>query len=875
MARRKSLAAAILLAATAGVASAATPTLRIVSYNIDDADQGNDNNITASYAGLPTVLQAIGQHHLGTNAQPIDVLGVEELNTTTLANLVTALNNIYGAGTYAFDHTTDPDTGGGHDGIIYNTQTVQIVGAKSLGDGTYAGAIGAGSGGSVPRSPMRYQIRPIGYGSNSDFYMYVDHARSTSDTGTGTARYAEAQEVRNDANTLAANAHILYSGDWNLFNGNNANGSPNGTNAEDAYLCLTGQSTSDGLNWAGVTQAFDPTSPTTTITAWKNSNSTGVSNFLYSDSTTHLTSRLDLQIVSSAMLNQPGLQLAPDTSDPFTNNYPSSKYHYAFEVFGNNNTTGENKATNLATNTSLNDLPNATTVLNDLMQFNAASQFVGSDHLPLVADYVLVGVTPATRFYVGSASGTWKTTASWSDTDHGSTGASIPIDGTPVIIDPAINATIVFDGNYRGTGVAELHLDGKSGATATLNQTANILTVAGAVSIGENTGDRGAYTLGGGTLDATGGISVGGSASAAGGIGQLTVNGGAATISQNLRIWNNGTMSITSGTLSAGAITNAGNFTTTGTLIASGNFTNSGTAILGGAQTWSTGSLFTNSAGSANFLVDTGSSSAAPLSVTVTGGSVNFNSTQHLNSLSASNNASITVASGGANTLVVNSVSASTGLLDLSNNSMMVQYTGLSPVASIRQMLISAYAAGDWSGNTGITSSTAHADNSRRYTLAYAEASDMGVTSFAGQPIAGDAVIVKFTYYGDNNLDGIVDLDNDFSLFVDGYNQQISNPASLNAANLWRSGDYNYDGVIDLDNDFSIFVDAYAKYQQDPTPLATLGTEIFSSDLTSAQKNAMLASVPEPSVLGLGAVLWMPVLMRRKRRDNFAPSPCG
>src|SRR5882757_228889 len=102
-------------------ATSAHATLRIVSYNIDDADQGNDNNITATYAGLPTVLQAIGKHHIGANAQPIDVLGVEELNSTTLSNLVTALNNTYGAGTYAYDHTADPTTGGGTDGLIYNT----------------------------------------------------------------------------------------------------------------------------------------------------------------------------------------------------------------------------------------------------------------------------------------------------------------------------------------------------------------------------------------------------------------------------------------------------------------------------------------------------------------------------------------------------------------------------------------------------------------------------------------------------------------------------------------------------------------------------------------------------------------------------------
>jgi hypothetical protein len=91
------------------------------------------------------------------------------------------------------------------------------------------------------------------------------------------------------------------------------------------------------------------------------------------------------------VLTQPGLQLASDTSDPFTGNYPSSKYPYAYEVFGNNGTTALNGATNSAGNTSLSDLANASTVLNDMME---DPQFAGSDHLPVVADYNLVGVSP-------------------------------------------------------------------------------------------------------------------------------------------------------------------------------------------------------------------------------------------------------------------------------------------------------------------------------------------------------------------------------------------------------------------------------------------------------------------------------------------------
>ncbi|HEY5036603.1 MAG TPA: hypothetical protein VII74_05680, partial [Chthoniobacterales bacterium] len=349
--------------------------------------------------------QGIELHHISSNAQPMDVMTVEELTSTTLANFVAQLNTIYGAGAYSFDPTTDPNTGGGPDGLIYNTQTIQVVAARVLPlgetvllqpNGTYvtAHSVGGGSNG-VVRAPMLYQLRPIGYGTGNDFYVYISHARSSSDNSVGDARYAEAQEVRSDAKyNLPAGAHIIYAGDWNLFKGS----------GENAYKCLTGQSTSDGLDWSdgsslwanqNQTQGFDPTSKTVppTTTTWGNVASDNAS-YLYGDSTTSLTSRLDIQLVNAPMLaaynNQGGVQLAPDSSDPYdTSNFPSSQYHFAFEVFGNNGTTSRSAAANSPTNHSLDDLtgttPNATTVYNDLVETGSGSTFTGSDHYPIVA----------------------------------------------------------------------------------------------------------------------------------------------------------------------------------------------------------------------------------------------------------------------------------------------------------------------------------------------------------------------------------------------------------------------------------------------------------------------------------------------------------
>src|SRR5207237_8012686 len=166
--------------------------LCIDSSNVDCSDLGNNNNLSNG----TTVLQGIGNHHLNGNAQPFDVLGLEELldtnnntlTSTSLPALVSDLNAVYGAGTYAYDHTPDPTSGGtqfnGPSGLIYNTHTVQVLSATALG---YSGT----GPDSIPRAPMRYQIHPIGFSSPAaDFYLYASHsqpARGTANTATPNA----------------------------------------------------------------------------------------------------------------------------------------------------------------------------------------------------------------------------------------------------------------------------------------------------------------------------------------------------------------------------------------------------------------------------------------------------------------------------------------------------------------------------------------------------------------------------------------------------------------------------------------------------------------------------------------------------------------
>jgi hypothetical protein len=417
--QKRTLAAIVFIVFSMCFLSAQARTLRIVSYNVDCSDQSSDGNITNSIHSLPTVVEAIGLHHLGTNAQPVDVMSCEELNSTSLANFCVQLNLLYGAGTYAFDTTADPNTGGGPDGLIYRTNTVQVISARALltgenvllqPNGTYTSAHSPGGGvNGVTRAPMVYRLRPVGYGTNEDFYFYVSHARSTSDDAVGDARYAEAQEVRSDAKyKLPAGAHILYGGDWNLFNGS----------YENAYKCLTGQTTSDDINWSDTssvwantnqTQACDPVSKTVPPTTFTFTNSSlDVATYFYDDSTEgsfSMSSRLDIQLPNALMFaaynTNGGVQLAPNTADPYDiSNFPASQYPYAFETFGNNGSTTRGSSAISSSNHSLSDLasttPNATTVYTDLQEAGtgSSSTFVGSDHYPIFSDYIVVVPQP-------------------------------------------------------------------------------------------------------------------------------------------------------------------------------------------------------------------------------------------------------------------------------------------------------------------------------------------------------------------------------------------------------------------------------------------------------------------------------------------------
>ena len=169
---------------------------------------------------------------------------------------------------------------------------------------------------------------------------------------------------------------------------------------------------------------------------------------------------------------------------------------------------------------------------------------------------------------------------------------------------------------------------------------------------------------------------------------------------------------------------------------------------------------------------------------------------------------------------VVGSLSVSPGAtLDLTNNSIAVNYTGTSPVTVLTADIAAAYDAGKWD-QPGITSSTAA--NSLTYAV--------------GIDDTGSEVEIAYTLIGDANLDGWVNA-SDLGLIQPG-------------GTTWSQGDFNYDGVVNAD-DYALFM---------------LGAD---------ESTALGRAVPEPGYTGLVICLAAALVRRVRSTGDKSPAARG
>ncbi len=186
--------------------------------------------------------------------------------------------------------------------------------------------------------------------------------------------------------------------------------------------------------------------------------------------------------------------------------------------------------------------------------------------------------------------------------------------------------------------------------------------------------------------------------------------------------------------------------------------------------------------------------------------------------------------------------------LDVENNHIIISYaagTQATADATIRTYLINGYAGGALNGTGGIDSSVAAVTSG--FAVGYADGAD-GVVS----GLSSGQIEVKYTRYGDANLDGVVSGD-DFSILVGNLGK---------SAAAWDKGDFNYDGVVS-GNDFALLVANLGK--------ASNGADVTlpAADLAAidafAAANGLMADVPEPASAGLLIVAGLGMLARRRR----------
>jgi hypothetical protein len=111
-------------------------------------------------------------------------------------------------------------------------------------------------------------------------------------------------------------------------------------------------------------------------------------------------------------------------------------------------------------------------------------------------------------------------------------------------------------------------------------------------------------------------------------------------------------------------------------------------------------------------------------------------------------------------------------------------------------------------------------------------------------PGPGD-ILIKYTYYGDANLDGKVD-DTDYSRIDNGY---------LNHLTCRYNGDFNYDGVIN-GSDYTLIDNAFN----------TQGAQI-SEEIADPTGQIAESSVPKPVCLCIREIGAVGLLGRRRCRS--------
>jgi autotransporter-associated beta strand protein len=194
------------------------------------------------------------------------------------------------------------------------------------------------------------------------------------------------------------------------------------------------------------------------------------------------------------------------------------------------------------------------------------------------------------------------------------------------------------------------------------------------------------------------------------------------------------------------------------------------------------------------------------------------------------------------------------GQLDVRDNKLILTSTPIgsfdgSAYTGVTGMIAAGRNNGAWNGG-GIITSMSDASAGNLTSIGVATASDVGRAggTFAGVSVAAANVLAMYTYGGDANLDGTINI-LDYVRIDQGLASGLTG---------WSNGDFNYDGKVNI-LDYASIIDSNLANQG--APFATTG----SVDLSA------IVAVPEPGsiavVYGVGGAALARLARRRRSRS--------
>jgi hypothetical protein len=221
----------------------------------------------------------------------------------------------------------------------------------------------------------------------------------------------------------------------------------------------------------------------------------------------------------------------------------------------------------------------------------------------------------------------------------------------------------------------------------------------------------------------------------------------------------------------------------------------------------------------------------------VDAGEARLRASQHLSSLTVAAGAKATLSHQPTGRLMQTASLSVAGQFDLTDNKLVIT---AGDVGAITALIASGRNGGAWNGNGIITSLAS--GNFTTLAIATAQQAGRGGGTFAGLSVADGDVLVMFTYGGDANLDGTINID-DYG--------RIDTSVGIGLTG-WYNGDFNYDGNINID-DYGII---------------DVNVGIQGSPFSTSEGVAALAptAVPEPTVGGIIALSAVHLLGRRQSR---------